>query len=82
MLIVSSKWKFNGAITIKAPFKKYNIWLNAKWLFIKKSVSSLPKWYEATKRNKKRVVAGSFSQIVITKKHKKIYLFHILLVYF
>ena len=50
---------------IRDPFKKWRIRLDTFLLPIKNSVSSLPKWYEATTKNKIRDTVGKNNQNIM-----------------
>ena len=67
ILIVSSKWKYIGAKTIKEPFKKNNNGLKNESLLIKKEVSSFPKWYDATIKKNASETEGNITQKIIIK---------------
>ena len=58
----------NGAMITDDPFKK-NKHSDIKNLFLKENtVSSFPKWYEATIKNKNNTILGNIIQKIIIKK--------------
>ena len=58
----------NGATITEDPFKK-NKHSDIKNLFLKENtVSSFPKWYEATIKNKNNTILGKIIQKIIIKK--------------
>ena len=49
------------------PLKKYKH-SGIQYFFLKeKTVSSLPKWYEATIRNKNKMILGNINQLIIIR---------------
>ena len=63
--IVSSKWKYIGAKTIREPFKKNNNWLRCEFSIIKNWVSSLPKWCEAIVKKINKEIDGMITHKII-----------------
>ena len=63
--LVSSLFNNSGAIITVDPFKK-NKNSDMKNFFLKKNtVSSFPKWYEATIKNINKIVLGKINQNII-----------------
>ena len=63
--LVSSLFNNNGAIITVDPFKK-NKHSDMKNFFLKtNTVSSFPKWYEATIKNINKIVLGNINQNII-----------------
>ena len=70
---VALLWNNNGAKITDVPFKK-NKNSDIKKSFLKENtVSSLPKWYEATIKNNNKIVFGKINQKTIIKREIKIY---------
>ena len=60
--IVLSFWNNSGAMITVDPLKKYKH-SGIQYFFLKeKTVSSLPKWYEATIRNNNKMILGNINQ--------------------
>ena len=65
--LVLSFWNNNGAMITVDPLKK-NIHSGIQYFLLKeKTVSSLPKWYDATIRNNNKMVLGNISQQIIIR---------------
>ena len=65
--LVLSFWNNNGAIITVDPFKKYRH-SGIQYFFLKeKTVSSLPKWYDATIRNNNKIILGNINQQIIIR---------------
>ena len=65
--LVLSFWNNNGAMITVDPFKKYKHSGIQYFLLKEKTVSSLPKWYEATIRNNNKITLGNINQQIIIK---------------
>ena len=60
--LVLSLWNNSGAMITVDPLKKYKN-SGIQCFFLKeKTVSSLPKWYEATIRNNNKMILGNINQ--------------------
>ena len=60
-------WNNNGAMIIVDPLKK-NKHSGIQYFLLKENtVSSLPKWYDATIRNNNKIILGNASQKIIIK---------------
>ena len=70
---VSSKLKYIGDEITRDPFKKRKKFKNFIFLLNPNTLSSLPKWKEATKRKTIKVIAGSKYQSTTTTRAKIIY---------
>ena len=65
--LVLSFWNNNGAMITVDPFKK-NKHSGIQYFLLKENtVSSLPKWYDATIRNNNKIILGNTSQKIIIK---------------
>ena len=65
--LVLSFWNNSGAMITVEPLKK-NKHSGIKYFLLKeKTVSSLPKWYDATIRNNNKIILGNTSQKIIIK---------------
>ena len=65
--LVLSFWNNNGAIITVDPLRKYKH-SGIQYLFLKeKTVSSLPKWYDATIRNNNKMILGNINQQIIIR---------------
>ena len=65
--LVLSFWNNNGAIITVDPLKKYKN-SGIQYLFLKeKTVSSLPKWYDAKIRNNNKMILGNINQKIIIR---------------
>ena len=65
--LVLSLWNNNGAMITVDPLKKYKH-SGIQYFFLKeKTVSSLPKWYEATIRNNNKMILGNINQQIIIR---------------
>ena len=57
----------NGAMITADPFKKYKHSAIQYFLLKEKTVSSLPKWYDATIRNNNKIILGNINQQIIIR---------------
>ena len=73
IFIVSSKLKSKGAEIIKDPFRKKYKLIKLLFLILPKTLSSLPKWYEAIIKNIINVIKGKIIHKPTTNKEKKMY---------
>ena len=65
--LVLSFWNNNGAIITVDPLKKYKH-SGIQYFFLKeKTVSSLPKWYDATIKNNNKIILGNINQQIIIR---------------
>ena len=65
--LVLSFWNNNGAMITADPLKK-NKHSGIQYFLLKENtVSSLPKWYDATIRNNNKMVLGNISQQIIIR---------------
>ena len=63
--LVLSFWNNNGAMITDDPLKK-NRHSGIQYFLLKENtVSSLPKWYEATIRNNNKMILGNINQQII-----------------
>ena len=65
--LVLSFWNNNGAMIIADPLKKNKLSGIQYFLLKENTVSSLPKWYDATIRNNNKIILGNTSQKIIIK---------------
>ena len=72
--LVLSFWNNNGAMITVDPLKKYKH-SDIQYFFLKeKTVSSLPKWNDATIRNNNKMILGNFNQQIIIRTEIKTYI--------
>ena len=65
--LVLSFWNNSGAMITVEPLKKYKN-SGIQYLFLKeKTVSSLPKWYDAKIRNNNKMILGNINQQIIIR---------------
>ena len=65
--LVLSFWNNSGAMITVEPLKK-NKHSGIKYFLLKeKTVSSLPKWYDATIRNNNKMILGNINQQIIIR---------------
>ena len=65
--LVLSFWNNNGAMITVDPLKKYKHSGIQYFLLKEKTVSSLPKWNDATIRNNNKMILGNINQHIIIR---------------
>ena len=65
--LVLSFWNNSGAMITAKPLKKYKHSDIQYFLLKEKTVSSLPKWYDATIRNNNKMILGNINQQIIIR---------------
>ena len=65
--LVLSFWNNSGAMITVKPLKKYKHSDIQYFLLKEKTVSSLPKWYDATIRNNNKMILGNINQQIIIR---------------
>ena len=70
---VALLWNNSGARITDEPLRKNKNSDNKNFLLNEKTVSSLPKWYAATIRNKDKTILGNINQNIIIKSEINIY---------